>query len=190
MSPVTYTFLALIYFVISFFVLRVVVRRDYCSRGQLGPRVATLQAIVFFLLGTFIWVTLPQRIAAPPATLVLLAWVLIVVGFGIGLVAMSRLGMLRSLGRDATALMQSGLYRRTRNPQVLAFGAGLLGVVLLLGSWQAWGWVILYTGATHMMVLTEEEHLRRAHGESYRLYCARVPRYLGPRCRPRRPTSA
>ncbi len=31
----------------------------------------------------------------------------------------------------------------------------------------------------HTMVLTEEEHLTRVHGDAYRDYCRRVPRYLG-----------
>jgi protein-S-isoprenylcysteine O-methyltransferase Ste14 len=31
----------------------------------------------------------------------------------------------------------------------------------------------------YLMVLTEEEHLRNAHGEGYAQYCERVPRYLG-----------
>jgi protein-S-isoprenylcysteine O-methyltransferase Ste14 len=30
----------------------------------------------------------------------------------------------------------------------------------------------------HLMVMTEEEHLREVYGEEYERYCERVPRYL------------
>ena len=36
----------------------------------------------------------------------------------------------------------------------------------------------------HVMIVTEEEHLRAVFGEDYRRYCERVPRYLGRRARP------
>jgi protein-S-isoprenylcysteine O-methyltransferase Ste14 len=31
----------------------------------------------------------------------------------------------------------------------------------------------------HLMVLAEEEHLRRVHGETYDEYCRRIPRHIG-----------
>jgi len=35
----------------------------------------------------------------------------------------------------------------------------------------------------HLMILSEEEHLRDVFGEEYERYCERVPRYLGLRRR-------
>jgi protein-S-isoprenylcysteine O-methyltransferase Ste14 len=55
----------------------------------------------------------------------------------------------------------------------------VIGVVVLWPSWYALGWVVLYGIVVHLMVLTEEEHLRAVHGEEYERYCSRVPRYLG-----------
>ena len=41
------------------------------------------------------------------------------------------------------------------------------------------GWVFLIVAMTHMMVLTEEEHLYAIFGEAYERYCKQVPRYTG-----------
>ena len=60
-------------------------------------------------------------------------------------------------------------------------GGALLvaGSAALWPSWYALGWLFLYAAIAHMMVLTEEEHMRNVHGEEYERYCERVPRYLG-----------
>ncbi len=50
---------------------------------------------------------------------------------------------------------------------------------MVFQSWHALGLVVLFAAIAHLMVLTEEEHLRRVFGEEYARYCARVPRYLG-----------
>jgi protein-S-isoprenylcysteine O-methyltransferase Ste14 len=55
----------------------------------------------------------------------------------------------------------------------------VIGIALLWPSWYALGWVALGAVIAHMMVLTEEEHLRRTLGESYLAYCQNVPRYVG-----------
>ena len=76
-------------------------------------------------------------------------------------------------------LVQSGPYRVTRNPQLVGGSLLVIGVVVLWPSCCALGWVVLYGVVAHMMVLTEEEHLRDVFGEEYERYCGRVPRYLG-----------
>jgi protein-S-isoprenylcysteine O-methyltransferase Ste14 len=52
------------------------------------------------------------------------------------------------------------------------------GIALLWPSWYALGWVILWMVMFHLMVLSEEEHLRNIYGEEYHQYCEKVPRYL------------
>jgi protein-S-isoprenylcysteine O-methyltransferase Ste14 len=88
------------------------------------------------------------------------------------------LGVLRSLGLGTVKLEQSGLYRLSRNPQVLACTLYVIGFVMLWPSWYSVGWLLLYMVMIHRMVLTEEEHLLRTHGKQYELYCERVPRYI------------
>jgi protein-S-isoprenylcysteine O-methyltransferase Ste14 len=91
---------------------------------------------------------------------------------------MANLGFRRAFGQEVDEPQQSGLYGVTRNPQILMYGPAVIGYALLWPSWYALGWVGLYAAIAHIMVLTEEEHLRRVGGETYVRYCERVPRYI------------
>jgi protein-S-isoprenylcysteine O-methyltransferase Ste14 len=80
--------------------------------------------------------------------------------------------------KERTGLMQTGLYRFSRNPMYVGVYATLgatilrtLNPVLLL--------VAAYVIAVHhRIVLAEEAHLRSVFGDEYRTYCSRVRRYL------------
>ncbi|MBM4159654.1 MAG: isoprenylcysteine carboxylmethyltransferase family protein [Ignavibacteria bacterium] len=100
-------------------------------------------------------------------------------GIVVAAVAMAGLGMSKTFGQEAEGLVQVGLYRASRNPQIVGGALMVVGVGLLWPSWFALGWVVLYGCIGHMMVVSEEEHLRRVHGEAYERYCERVPRYVG-----------
>ena len=76
-------------------------------------------------------------------------------------------------------MVQSEPYHVTRNPQLVGGSLLVIGTVVLWPSWYALGWAVLYGIVAHMMVLTEEEHLRDVFGGEYERYCGRVPRYLG-----------
>jgi protein-S-isoprenylcysteine O-methyltransferase Ste14 len=64
---------------------------------------------------------------------------------------------------------------------VLSCALIVIGYALLWPTWHSLGWVLLYALIAHVMVITEEEHLRGVHGEAYLRYCQRVPRYFGSR---------
>jgi protein-S-isoprenylcysteine O-methyltransferase Ste14 len=108
-----------------------------------------------------------------------IGWVLIGLGLGTMLTVIAWFGLHRSVGREVNVLKQSGPYRLTRNPQILACLLAVVGYAMIWPSWNSAGWVVLFSVFAHMMVLTEEEHLRTVHGEAYRRYCERTPRYLG-----------
>ena len=61
----------------------------------------------------------------------------------------------------------------------------LLAWTVLWLTREAIIWFAAYMFIAHLMVLTEEAHLRRVHGEAHADYCRRTPRYFG---RPRRET--
>jgi protein-S-isoprenylcysteine O-methyltransferase Ste14 len=104
---------------------------------------------------------------------------LVVAGMAVALVAMSGLGMHTTVGQKVEVLRQAGLYRLSRNPQLDGGGLAVLGVSVLWPTWYALGWIVLYGVMAHLMVLAEEEHLRRVHGETYDEYCRRIHRYIG-----------
>lgn len=77
-----------------------------------------------------------------------------------------------------TDLIEGGIYRFTRNPYFLsylimfaAYTALLQSVILLVLSLVGFALI-------HAMILKEERHLSALHGEKYRQYRERVPRYL------------
>lgn len=159
---------------------RFIVRREYRSRGLLTALPATLQALFFLVYGGFPTVYLPKDWPAVYVNPLFhaLGLLLIFGGLGVLLYGMVTLGILRSTGQDQSTLIQTGLYRLTRNPQALACGSYVLGFTLLWPSWYAAGWAILYPILIHAMVLTEEEHLQHTFGGRYEAYCKRVPRYF------------
>lgn len=89
------------------------------------------------------------------------------------------------MGLGDDRLVTGGVYRLSRNPQLVG-GLLLLTGVSLLGGTAAGLGLTLGFGLLHhpYLVWAEEPHLRRVFGDPYRRYCAFVPRYLG--VRPRR----
>ena len=81
--------------------------------------------------------------------------------------------------QDVGALTQSGIYHWSRNPQYVGYLLFLLGFALT--DWSIWCLAALLVVAIslHLLVLIEEEHLRRVFGEQYIDFCQRVPRYVG-----------
>jgi protein-S-isoprenylcysteine O-methyltransferase Ste14 len=167
--------------VAAFVIFRVFVRRDYIRNGRLTPFSGFLELLVF---GLWAYVAYIHRPSDWPALHVgplvrVLGWICFAGGLAIAAVAVAELGLARSFGRKVDVLNRSGLYGATRNPQVVAFGLAMVGYAVLWPSWHDLGSVVLYAAIAHVMVLTEEEHLRDRHGEEYVRYCARVSRYLG-----------
>jgi protein-S-isoprenylcysteine O-methyltransferase Ste14 len=162
------------------------VRSDYRTYGRLRTLTGWLEwalALAIFafpyLFNPPCWALVWSCPASGPAWARIVGLALIAVGALLSFGSMAWLGLRRSTGLQVNGVFDRGLYRWTRNPQVL-FGIGMiLGVVCLWPSAYALGWLIAAMLLFHTMVLTEEEHLRRVHGDAYRDYCRRVPRYLG-----------
>lgn len=165
---------------VSIIVLRFFVRRDYVQKGRLSMPSAILQALIFFAYGGFPAIYLPNTWPASQVTLFLrvIALTSLFIGLAIMLTGIYQLGLLRSLGLKTGAIKDSSQYRFTRNPQVLGCVLYVIGFVILWPSWFALGWGLSLILILHVMVLTEEEHLRNTCGHIYEQYCQRVPRYL------------
>jgi len=80
---------------------------------------------------------------------------------------------------NAGKLTTSGPYRWGRNPQYVGWFLFLLGFAL--NDWSLWCLAALLVVAIslHLLVLVEEEHLRRVFGEQYVEFCRKIPRYSG-----------
>ena len=80
---------------------------------------------------------------------------------------------------DTSKLTVSGPYRWSRNPQYVGYFLFLLGFAL--NDWSLWCLAALLVVAIslHLLVLVEEEHLRRAFGEQYVAFYREIPRYVG-----------
>jgi protein-S-isoprenylcysteine O-methyltransferase Ste14 len=74
-------------------------------------------------------------------------------------------------------LTLTGPYKWSRNPQYVGYLLFLLGFAL--NDWSGWSLValVVVTVSLHVLVLIEEEHLRRTFGEAYAEFCRSVPRY-------------
>lgn len=77
-----------------------------------------------------------------------------------------------------TTLVESGIYRYSRNPYFLAYLLMFAAYTVLLQSAVLLGLSAIGFTLVHSMVLREEKHLATLHPQAYREYCQRVPRYL------------
>lgn len=182
MRSVVFLASALLLLVAATFIFRVVVRRDYMHRGRLSLLTGFLELLIFSI---WAWHAYEYRPPDWPAihvgsALRVVGWLLFAGGMVVAFGTMFVFGMSRAFGWRVDMLKQSGLYRLTRNPQVVAFLLAMIGYVMLWPSWYGLGSVAIVAVMSHTMVLTEEEHLRDSYGDEYVRYCERVPRYLGP----------
>jgi protein-S-isoprenylcysteine O-methyltransferase Ste14 len=171
---------------VAYGVFRVLVRREYCVIGHLSPLGGFLELLVWIAFVCFPYLYNPSEWWVPwtadvPVSPILkfIGLLLLTAGIVLALVGMATLGMSRTFGQQSEGVIQTGLYRVSRNPQLVAMHMMVLGIVILWPSLYALGWLLLGVAIGQMMVRTEEEHLQKKFGDTYAQYCKRVPRYIG-----------
>jgi len=83
------------------------------------------------------------------------------------------------LGEEPQVVVETGLYRITRNPMYVGVITAVLGQALLYGSWGVALYGLLLMPLFHFVVtVLEEPHLRKERGAAYEEYCRRVPRWF------------
>lgn len=140
----------------------------------------SLFIIVAVLLGLldapFGTVNLITRTAALAVALALLAVNLFVGSASIiGLRDSWRVGVLED---QQTDLVEGGIYRFSRNPYFLSYMIMFAAYTVLLQNIILVVLSLVGFAMIHAMVLKEEKHLTALHGDKYRLYQERVPRYI------------
>jgi protein-S-isoprenylcysteine O-methyltransferase Ste14 len=99
--------------------------------------------------------------------------------FAWAIATITRAGSNVPTNRPATAIVDAGPYRFTRNPIYLGMMLGLAGLAIAFDSF--WPLVTLVPFALvirYGVVAREEVYLERTFGEAYRRYRARVRRWL------------
>lgn len=80
---------------------------------------------------------------------------------------------------QASTLVITGIYRRTRNPMYVGFLLVLVGWLVVCRAPAALAGPVLFVATiTRLQILPEERVLRGLFGQPYTDYCTRVPRWL------------
>lgn len=76
-------------------------------------------------------------------------------------------------------IVETGVYRFSRNPMYLGFGLALLAMALWLSAFSAVVWVVVFACyVTRFQILPEERALRARFGAEFERYAGAVRRWL------------
>ena len=175
------------------------VRRDYAEQGKLTKLSSFLQVIVFVLhaqlftcsywdlslvradeyLSVSYWLKNAPEFSSSFTSLIfgscLAVTGILILGLGFkGFESFARID-----GQRVDKLISEGIYRFTRNPQIIGYGLIVLSVPFIWNSLLASIAALVYWVGTRKMVMIEEEHLHRIFNQEYGEYCKRTPRYFG-----------
>ena len=145
-------------------------------------------SVIFFVLFIFLSILLAV-LDVPFGTINLLtrttalnvALALLTVNILVGALSLIGLGDSWRVGiveDQQTELIESGIYRFSRNPYFLSYLIMFAAYTILLQNIILFLLSLVGFGLIHGMVLREEKHLIALHGEKYQEYQKRVSRYL------------
>jgi protein-S-isoprenylcysteine O-methyltransferase Ste14 len=107
--------------------------------------------------------------------------VLLIASLAWTILAQSRMGESWRIGIDnehKTALVQTGLFRISRNPIFLGIMVTLLGLFLVTPNAITVSMLVLGVVLINIQVRLEEEHLKTTHGDEYVRYTQLVRRWI------------
>jgi len=122
-------------------------------------------------------------------SLVIIAVIFLAMGVYLGILRMRYLTTSMMLGipeiskiGKSAKLLTEGIYGHMRNPRYLEIGCVLAGIALAVNYLAVYILLILYIPVIYLVVLLEEDELRKRFGPAYDRYCREVPRFI-PRLR-------
>lgn len=125
-----------------------------------------VSVLVYFLLAIFTPLKIRTNIFLPGIIL-----------FTLGLIGfIAALSNFRNMPANQPAT--KGLYRISRNPQILMLFISGVGICIAVGSWLVLIILIISKFFGHFRTLAEEEACLEQYGDSYRNYMKHVPRYF------------
>ncbi len=121
----TYLLLSSSVVLLGYITFRFFVRKDYEGKGKLSNFSTLLEFLTFAVHANLSYIFLPAKWPAFPAFpeiqfQVVIGLLLLLVGLGLTLWAMSGLGFQKTFGQEQVGLNQQGFYQYTRNPQFSA----------------------------------------------------------------------
>lgn len=154
----------------------------YCLVAKLWSHAVRVIPPVPFAIGLVLAVLLPGGSPLPPP----LRAALLLCGLaGVGLLFSGRLAFVRAAAevhtfRTPRGLVDSGVFRYSRNPMYVGFTLTLVGAGALGGGWAGLRpALVFWMLVTAIYVPHEERVAARVLGEPYVRYCAATPRWLG-----------
>lgn len=180
---VLFIILSVLFIIVAYVVFRIIVRNDYLKRKKLSPISYILEILVFAFHANLIYIGLPTKWPNFPMATDNVYWntfatILLVLGFLILIIAWFGLGTKTSLGLDKNKLKSSGIYKYSRNPQLVGYGLLLIACVLYYPGFGTALWFGLYIIASAFMIQSEEEFLSTKYPDDYKEYCKSVRRIL------------
>lgn len=158
-------------------------KREFEQEGRLGKGLAAWSGVAMhghFLLTVLVsWLdrgslydTGALSIIGGVALLLLGAWIIYLGRKAYG-------DQRRVYGLLEGKIIDTGIYRWSRNPQYLGYALMFAGVAVVSGSVVAFPFVVVFLAMMHAgITLVEEPHLERVFGDEYARFKAKVGRYL------------
>lgn len=106
---------------------------------------------------------------------------LCILGLTVFLISIISFGKSFRVGVDAQKpdkLVTTGIFAISRNPIYIAFGAELLGLLLIIPTLLSLFYLIAGILMFHRQILIEEAFLKNYYGKEYKEYCQKVRRYF------------
>lgn len=153
--------------------------------GWLELRVPPVAAALLIMVSMKLAAGQGAALLSDPTLADAIGWALMLLGL-----ALATAGVVSFQRHDTTVdpmhpeqsetLVESGIYRFSRNPMYLGFSIVLLGVAFKFNSWTAApGPLVLAIWLDRFQIRPEERLLRERFGEAFDAYCRRVPRWIG-----------
>ena len=167
----------------SYILFRVKVKKDYKNGQKLSLLSSVLSVIVFAVHVNSIYLIMPTKwpyLPQIPENQVVVFVFVIMLGIGLIILFISwfKLGTKTSMGVDKNKLQTDGLYKYSRNPQLVGYGFILASFTIIWFSYLSILWFFLYIIASYFMVKSEEEFLTQKYKEEYKDYCRQVSRIV------------
>ena len=137
-------------------------RQDYIRRAIGAP-------IALAVIGLFIF--LPLKVGTAPFWIGLVIYIVALVIFNVALINYRY----TPLDEPVT----QGVYRFSRNPQMVGLILAFMGTAVSIGSWLMVILVALMSIGAHTRILAEERACQMQYGADYQAHMETVPRYFG-----------